>query len=82
MELRSLISQLLQKDPTKRLGNAQDAAEIKAHPWFKNVDWKLMEEKKVDPPFVPYVSSMCDTRNFDKVKELDRSSIELHANDR
>lgn len=66
VELRSLISQLLQKDPTKRLGNAQDAAEIKAHPWFKNVDWKLMEEKKVDPPFVPYVSSMCDTRNFDK----------------
>ena len=46
-----------------------DAEEIKEHPWFKQIDWQMMLEKKQDPPFVPYVSSAADTRNFDKVFE-------------
>jgi len=37
---------LLQKNPTKRLGSGKrDAEEIKAHPFFKNIDWKLAEQR-------------------------------------
>ena len=51
----------------KRFGSAGDAEEIKQHPWFKTIDWKLLLEKKLEPPFIPYMSSASDTRNFDKV---------------
>jgi hypothetical protein len=33
---------LLVKDPAKRLGAATGAEEIKAHPWFENVNWALL----------------------------------------
>lgn len=43
-EAASLLSQLLQKDPTFRIGNfiecqEDDASEIRAHPFFKDIDW-------------------------------------------
>ena len=65
-----IFQKLLQKNPTKRLGAKLDAEEIKEHPWFKQVDWQKMIDKKLDPPFIPYVSSVSDTRNFDKVLQL------------
>jgi serine/threonine protein kinase len=39
-EARSLINQLLEKNPIARLGASQgDAEEVKAHPFFKNINW-------------------------------------------
>lgn len=61
-----LLQKLLERDPTKRLGaGTGDAAEVKAHPYFKNVDWKAILEKRVEPNFKPTVSSAKDTNNFD-----------------
>lgn len=37
-EAKDLIRKLLCKDPTKRLGFS-GAHEIKAHPWFKGINW-------------------------------------------
>jgi len=48
-----LLKKLLEKDPSKRLGK-MGADEIKKHKWFKNVNWKDVLEKKVDPP-IPYL---------------------------
>jgi hypothetical protein len=31
------------------------ANEIKAHPWFKNLNWDLLSSKKLEPPFQPKV---------------------------
>lgn len=46
---KSLLMGLLKKDPKKRL-NWQ---KIKDHPYFAGMDWKALEEKRVDAPWKP-----------------------------
>jgi len=66
-EGKDLLSQLLQKDPGKRLGSSRhDASEVMEHNFFQNVNWKDMYDRKIPPPFKPQVTSITDTRYFDK----------------
>ncbi|KAI3642421.1 hypothetical protein MP228_011976 [Amoeboaphelidium protococcarum] len=63
----SILTQLLVKDPTKRLGASQaDAADIKAHPYFAGVNWEDMLAKKIPPPFIPQIKHDRDVSNFDE----------------
>lgn len=51
--------QFIERDPNKRLGYRQGdggLADIKAHPWFKGIDWDAIYNKQVVPPFEPDVS--------------------------
>uniref|UniRef100_A0A061R985 non-specific serine/threonine protein kinase n=1 Tax=Tetraselmis sp. GSL018 TaxID=582737 RepID=A0A061R985_9CHLO len=50
-ECKDFISQLLIKNPDKRLGSKRGAEDIKAHPWFKDIDWAML--RNAEPPFVP-----------------------------
>src|SRR5262249_40651970 len=60
-----LLRRLLQRDPAQRLGGgATDAEEIKAHPWFRTVDWQALYERRVEPPFVPPLRHALDVQNF------------------
>lgn len=69
---RDLIKSLLTIDITKRLGNMRNGVEdIKNHPFFKDVDWKLCYEKQIPPPFQPEISDITDTHNFEKYTEID-----------
>ena len=43
---RSIISGLLQKDPSKRLG-ADGGKEILAHPFFRLIDWKRLYHRQI-----------------------------------
>ena len=53
-EARDLIRALLQRDPAHRLGSgAGGAADIRAHPFFRDLDWAQIEARAVAPPFVP-----------------------------
>jgi hypothetical protein len=45
-----------------RLGR-NGVSEIKSHPWFKNFNWKGVQEMK--PPFIPVLHSETDVSNFD-----------------
>lgn len=63
---QDLIERLLEKDPNKRLGSQADgAAQIKLHPWFREINWEALEAGQVRPPFRPKVASDGDTTNFD-----------------
>ncbi|CAN6628283.1 serine/threonine-protein kinase Ypk1p [Trichomonascus vanleenenianus] len=64
-EARSLLTGLLNRDPEKRLG-INGAADIKAHPFFAQIDWKRLMAKKYAAPFKPAVESATDTSNFDQ----------------
>ena len=64
MKLRNLLEGLFQKKPENRLGS-NGASEIKKHPWFENVDWDALLNKKIGAPFVPKVKSESDVSNFD-----------------
>ncbi|XP_027342651.1 serine/threonine-protein kinase D6PK isoform X1 [Abrus precatorius] len=48
---KDLISQLLVKDPARRLGSTMGASAIKHHPFFQGVNWALL--RCTPPPFVP-----------------------------
>ncbi|XP_021057572.1 RAC-alpha serine/threonine-protein kinase isoform X2 [Mus pahari] len=66
-EAKSLLSGLLKKDPTQRLGGgSEDAKEIMQHRFFANIVWQDVYEKKLSPPFKPQVTSETDTRYFDE----------------
>lgn len=63
--LRTLILSLLEKDSSKRLGcGEQDAEQIKAHPFFKGLNWDDVLQKKVPTPFKPHVCNEMDVGNF------------------
>ena len=47
---------------------SDDAADIKAHPFFRNVEWQQLHLMK--PPEVPKVSSFSDTRYFEQEGSL------------
>lgn len=49
--VQDVISHLLIRDPTKRLGAKAGAEEIKAHPFFKGIQWGLI--RHAQPPYVP-----------------------------
>lgn len=54
---RDLLSRLLDRDPERRLG-ANGAAEIKAHHFFSNIDWRKLLQRKYEPSFRPNVVSI------------------------
>lgn len=62
----SILHKLLTRDPSKRLGaGPTDADEIKAHPFFRDVNWDDMFHKRVPPPFIPTLKNPSDTSWFD-----------------
>lgn len=63
-EACSLLTGLLERDPTRRLG-VNGAADIKNHPFFAQIDWRRLMAKKYAAPFKPAVESATDTSNFD-----------------
>lgn len=62
-ESKSLIELLFERDPTRRLGVVGN---IRAHPFFKVVNWPALEKREVEPPFRPKVKSPSDCSNFDR----------------
>ncbi len=60
-EAMDFINQLLQRKPKKRLGY-NGVSDIKNHAWMKDIDWELLERKKIEAPFIPPTSK----GNFDK----------------
>ncbi|KAF7135495.1 hypothetical protein RHSIM_Rhsim08G0163600 [Rhododendron simsii] len=66
-EAHSLLKELLQKDPSKRLGSGpRGADEIKSHKWFRSINWKKLEARELQPKFKPDVMGKDCTANFDK----------------
>ncbi|CAD8179125.1 unnamed protein product [Paramecium pentaurelia] len=55
IECRNLIRSLLERNPTRRLGSGQgDSQEIKAHPYFVDVDWKRVLNRELQMPKPDY----------------------------
>jgi serine/threonine protein kinase len=49
-----IISRLLDVNEKTRLGaGPRGVNEIKEHPYFENIDWDLLEQKHVEPPYKP-----------------------------
>lgn len=74
----SLLQRLLTRDPARRLGaGPNDAEDIKAHPFFRDINWDDLLHKRVTPPFRPTLKSASDTTWFDtevRLRTTDPSS--------
>lgn len=64
-EGRNFVKGLLNRNPKHRLGAKEDAEELKKHPFFDDIDWEDLAQKKITPPFKPKLRSETDTSNFD-----------------
>ncbi|KAJ7459917.1 kinase-like domain-containing protein [Mycena latifolia] len=65
-DARSILTELLNRDPTQRLG-VKGAGDIKRHAFFANTNFSQLLQKKIQPPFKPNVTSPVDVSNFDTV---------------
>lgn len=65
-DARDIIGGLCNVDVSKRLGNVKGGAgAVKAHPWFKTIDWDALYHRKMQGPIVPHLRGPADARNFD-----------------
>lgn len=67
---KSLVKKLLQVDLSKRLGNLKNGVnDIKAHKWFRGLNWEKLANSELDMPYLPKVTDDCDTSNFSEFFE-------------
>ncbi|XP_074243493.1 rhodopsin kinase GRK1 [Saimiri boliviensis] len=65
---------LLEKDPEKRLGFQDETCDrLRAHPLFKDINWRQLEAGMLIPPFIPdpktvYAKDIQDVGAFSTVK--------------
>ncbi|KAI8357031.1 kinase-like domain-containing protein [Mortierella sp. GBAus27b] len=63
---KALLQSLLTKVPSLRLGAGPgDAEDVKAHAYFRDVNFDDVYHKRIPPPFLPKVNSAKDVSNFD-----------------
>lgn len=78
-ECRDLITALLKKNPSERLGSSvSDVDEIKLHPFFKSVNWDRLVRKEVIPKYKPQIGKDDDfVGNFSNqfLKEKPEESV-------
>ncbi|KAI9777294.1 MAG: serine/threonine protein kinase, AGC [Candelina submexicana] len=66
LEARDLISNLCTVDASKRLGNISGGvSQVKAHPFFRKIDWDALYYRKMQGPIIPHVRHPADASNFD-----------------
>lgn len=69
---RDLVTRLLERDVTKRLGLTRGGARtVRSHPWFARLDWDAMLQKKEVAPYKPKLAGALDVSKFDATLEVD-----------
>ncbi|XP_047992114.1 atypical protein kinase C isoform X6 [Leguminivora glycinivorella] len=61
----SVLKGFLNKSPSERLGCGESGfMDIVQHPFFKSIEWEMLEQKQVVPPFKPRLEGERDLANF------------------
>lgn len=65
-DAKDLLTRLLRKEPNKRLGSnmPKDLASIKAHRFFRKIDWKKLAKRELEPPIIPIITDPELAENF------------------
>ena len=55
------------QNPVERLGCHPETgfADIQSHPFFRSINWELLYNKQIAPPYKPHVQSEMDLEHFD-----------------
>ncbi|CCD23055.1 cAMP-dependent protein kinase catalytic subunit TPK1 NDAI_0B00210 [Naumovozyma dairenensis CBS 421] len=70
-DVRDLLSKLITKDLSERLGNLQNGTDdVKSHPWFSEVVWDKLLSRNIETPYEPPIQQgQGDTSQFDRYPE-------------
>ena len=65
-DAKDLLTRLLRKDPSKRLGGTttKDLKTLRAHRFFRKIDWKKLAKREVEPPIMPVITDPELAENF------------------
>ncbi|KAM5173119.1 serine/threonine-protein kinase N1-like [Mantella aurantiaca] len=65
-EAIAIMRRLLRRNPDRRLGSGErDAEDVKKQPFFKELDFEALLDRRLPPPFTPCVKGPHDISNFD-----------------
>ena len=65
-EAKSFIKCLLEKEPIKRLGMPTSShGNIRENKFFSKIDWIRLQNRQVEPPYMPKLKASTDHSNFD-----------------
>lgn len=67
VKAQSVLKGFLNKNPLERLGCQPQSGftDITSHPFFKSINWELLEAKQVAPPYKPKLETDRDLEHFD-----------------
>ena len=74
LDAASIVIKLLMKDPNQRLGSNGSVKAVLWHPFFKGIDWKALQEKRVRPPENVAKKLEKDNKRLSKVLKDDNTS--------
>lgn len=55
-QLKDCINKLLDRNQSTRLGANNDVEEVKAHPFFADVNWEALEKREIEAEYKPQIS--------------------------
>ncbi|XP_065561183.1 atypical protein kinase C-like isoform X1 [Artemia franciscana] len=66
LKASSILKGFLNKNPADRLGCRKESGfeDIMQHPFYKSVDWAMLERKQVSPPYIPRTENERDLAHF------------------
>ncbi|CEG44184.1 agc rsk rskp90 protein kinase [Plasmopara halstedii] len=65
-DVQSLLSGLIERNPSKRLGaNEAVPFSIMNHQFFEGIDWEKLQQKKIEPEWIPDVIDDADAKYVD-----------------
>ncbi|KAF2724993.1 kinase-like protein [Polychaeton citri CBS 116435] len=82
-DAKDLLTRLLRKEPHKRLGYnlSKDLKVIKAHRFFKKINWKKLEKREMEPPITPVITDPELAENFSSsFTDLPLSPVAVRGN--
>ena len=64
---KSVLIGFLRKTPCERLASQNGLNEIKQHLFFKSIEWNLLQQRLILPPYKPLLKSERDLTNIDEL---------------
>jgi len=70
-DAKDILTKLINRDLTKRLGNLQDGSQdVKNHPWFSEVIWDKVLARYIETPYEPPIhQGQGDTSQYERYPE-------------
>ena len=75
-DAKDVIKKLLTRRQASRFGNlSRGHLDISDHAWFKTLDFKKLNARKLKAPWKPKITNPMDSRNFDDFSKVEKEKF-------